>query len=168
MKKIIISLLFLLGCVTPTLTATDFPGLSVKVIQETPKWTYYGVGAPIDSRTIATAAHVVNEGLEAKILGHRIRKIDTIYHRDMIEPIVLLRIQDTFRFGPDEIFKRAVGDLKPDRVITLRGIFPWDIYEVVGGDSGSPILNKSGELIGLIYGWQDIGGGHRRPLYLRF
>ena len=36
--------------------------------------------------------------------------------------------------------------------VTHRGTFKWENYKPKKGDSGSPVVNKHGELVGVVYG----------------
>lgn len=76
------------------------------------------------------------------------------------EPYVILEVNN---FWCDE--PTAIRAGPPHKVRTRRGEFLWVNYEPKHGDSGSPIFDKEGFLIGLVYGWDKFGEKCYVPLY---
>ena len=77
-----------------------------------------------------------------------------------IEPSVIVVSLKSHKFFNRDIFK--IGNGTAYKVITRRGTFKWIGYKTKPGDSGSAVVNRKGELIGIVY-------GHRgdKPIYLR-
>ena len=103
----------------------------------------YGHGVLVDSRTLVTVAHVVDK--PGRYLVSRASLHGTTRRRIRY---IRARYTGTFNLG------RSVEGLSVltldhsmhcDRFAELRGIEP--------GDSGSPILGKRGEVVGLITGY---------------
>ena len=160
----IISLL-LSGCLHPGI---------VKVYQEKETGGHrIGTGVVINKNFIITAHHVIRgEGkctVRIPILHNRIhfkkRALPLLVRNyKNIEPVVLMQPTGDdidYEFNKDSIFK--IGEGEPYKAITRRGDFLWENYRPKPGDSGSAIVTKHGELVGILY-------GHRKdktPIYLR-
>lgn len=135
-----------------------------------------GTGAVIGPYSIITVAHVVEDqdmvmvdvGLHdfvwrgARVVG---------FLKGSPEDIVLLQL-----LGDEPIegkyFRLKTGYQQPSYVVTHRGIFMWQPGVITPGDSGSPILNPSGDVIGLVHGYYiatrvGIIATFRRPAWKR-
>lgn len=51
----------------------------------------------------------------------------------------------------------TLGSGPPAGVLTKRGFLPWEIGTLRPGDSGSPVLDASGKLVGLVSGRTELG-----------
>jgi hypothetical protein len=116
-----------------------------------------GTGAVIGPFSIITVAHVVtNQDVvlvdvgEFDIAWQGARVVGFI--RGTPEDIVLLQL-----LGDDGIkgdyFRLRTGYKQASHVVTTRGVFNWQPGILTPGDSGSPILNPSGDVIGLVHGY---------------
>ncbi len=156
----IIILSLLIGCVSPI-------GRVVKVCDGDPdKCFATGHGAIIGPHKVVTAYHVVdNSASKMEVQAHIARfykhlKVKHWYPMEIEElilypgnrePIAVLRIDgEKYLWCHDDIF--TVGTGPPHIAITGRGKFLWSKYIPAKGDSGSPVVNKDGELVGVIWG----------------
>jgi len=154
-------ILIIHGCVTP------YSGRYVRVWQKSQdgKW-YTGNAAVIGVNRIVTAYHVadLSDNLQVRIRRWP-HKCATFVIIDMYlskyEPYVILECKD-IKFNKNSIFE--IGNGKPYKVITHRGVFKWKRYVPKRGDSGSPVINIRGKLIGVVYGFKN--GRIRKPLFI--
>lgn len=117
-----------------------------------------GTGAVIGPYSIITVAHVVrNESVVMVDVGRRVFKwkaarVVGFLHASP-EPIVLLHLLGDKRIE-GHYFRLRTGYKSPSYVITPRGVFDWQPGAITPGDSGSPVLNLSGDVIGLVHGYR--------------
>ncbi len=163
--------LIMMGCCGTKASSSGKPFTIVQYSAVDKMW-YRGIAAPVSSNTVVTAWHVVNESKVAKITkktwikGDRDITITKIFHpNDGPEPWVILTMAGKSIFKQRDIFIVASKCFEPYKVITKRGTFYWRYYKVIGGDSGSPIINEHGELVGVVYGWRPTKNGNK-PLYI--
>jgi len=156
--------LLLTGCRTPSVVQ-----IWQKDLRDN-KW-YRGTGVVVAEDKVITPYHVVDGGQTCRIVVSKLPLKYKEFHRQkyiMIdgntEPFVILTpFNHEYRFAKRKVF--PIGTGAPYRVITLRGIFFWNSYSAMSGDSGSAVVNGKGELIGIVYGHKH---GHRdRPIFLR-
>ncbi|MGE0706546.1 MAG: hypothetical protein AB7N76_17835 [Planctomycetota bacterium] len=122
-----------------------------------------GRGAAIDETHVVTVAHVVGARREVRVALSPLhettaRVVGTL--PGSAEPLVVLELQRTdgvwgqlfgFQgFAPAQRFTRGAGE--PERVIGQRGPVAWVDGALRPGDSGSPVLDRAGRLIGLVSG----------------
>lgn len=113
---------------------------------------WWGTGAVIGKRLIITVDHAIgqqeiviidvdDELVAGKVVG-RIRAEP--------ESLVLIQLFDSHPGFEDGHFQMTRAYPHPYIVVTQKGVFGWNPGVVVPGDSGSPVLNKYGEIIGLV------------------
>jgi len=144
----LLCLLLLSGCISNKV---------VKINQYCEDISWHGTGIVISENKIMTVAHVVNKGDSCTVevndwFRRRVTCVKSQYiHKGDREPIVILKPDDEYRFAKKNILRIGFGNI-PYKVITLRGTFLWDKYLPKKGDSGSAVINKYENLIGIIYG----------------
>lgn len=163
-------LMFLIALALTTLggCATGGPsGRIVAVLDGHPNdYAGRGHGAIIGPHQIVTAYHVVDGVATSHIMFAHASKVYSClraskWHamtlKEIIvtpgnrEPLAILEVEgDKFLWCQDDIF--TLDDGKPYKAITGRGTFLWDKYVPTKGDSGSPVVNRAGNMIGVIYG----------------
>ncbi len=121
-----------------------------------------GSGAVLDSKIVLTVAHVIKKQQMAMVdVGKFERKwaaarvVGRIHAKP--EDIIILQLVGEDSFPKIEYFKRGAGLPLPSVMVTTKGVFPWNPGSIVSGDSGSPVLNIDGELIGLVVGYRVPG-----------
>lgn len=131
--------------------------------------TIMGSGAVISSDTVITAAHVVQDA-NGKRLGHVwvdphgdgvtwIRADVVVYVAAPVEPVAVLRLNvDSSSaagfagFSPADCYAFSTGGQDPHAVVTQRGPYRWMVGRIAPGDSGSPVVDSRGSLLGLVWG----------------
>jgi hypothetical protein len=89
----------------------------------------------------------VDSGIYGRLLGFSGFKQDDQfnYHK---KGIVMCR-----RCGrPSPKATSTAAHSRPHRIVTARGVTPWQGKSLKPGDSGSPVINSNGKLIGLLVG----------------
>ncbi len=129
-----------------------------------------GNGVILSHDTVLTVKHLVKDPSDVKIWYWRdnrwrknrgfwkkaevIREIST----NGYEPLVLLKVLgykedpgffDWRGFEEKDIYKLSVNRI-PGKIVTGRGSYLWGEECIIKGDSGSPVVDKSGALVGLI------------------
>jgi hypothetical protein len=129
-----------------------------------------GNGVILSHDTVLTVKHLIKDPSDVKVWYWRdnrwrrnkgfwkkaevIREIPT----NSYEPLVLLRVLgykkdpgffDWRGFEEKDIYKLSVNRI-PGKIVTGRGSYLWGEECVIEGDSGSPVVDKSGALVGLI------------------
>lgn len=161
MRYIILFLLSLLvSCAIPA-------GKVVKVCDGEPgRRCPLAHGAIIGPSKVVTAYHVVDQATaSSQVTAHIARfyenlKVKHWYPMEInqlilspgnLEPVVVMTVDgEKYLWCRSDIFDVGYGE--PYKTITGRGEFLWSEYVPTRGDSGSPVLNEDGELVGVIYG----------------
>jgi hypothetical protein len=162
------------GCATLATLATVSPGRGVDVVR-LEAWTG-GRGAVIGPDRVLTVAHVVGGAAPDDLYvvvhpggyGH-VRARPVLRRRAAPESLVVLEVETRqgllgdllgfAGFAPGDRF--APGRGAPARIDTRRGLAAFQGAALEPGDSGSPILDAQGGLVGLLSGRS--GGA---PLYV--
>ena len=129
-----------------------------------------GNGVILSSDTLLTVKHLVKDPLDVKIWywrDNRWRKNKGYWIRAEVvreiptrgfEPLVLLRVPgykknpgffDWKGFKKKDTYKLGINT-SPYKIITGRRSFLWGKECIRPGDSGSPVVNEKGNLVGLI------------------
>jgi len=145
MKKLLSLLILLSACAAP--------GERVTVVGINKEGTHYSRsnGAVVGDKYVMTAFHCVNGTDELWVDG---MPVDHVFvYRTFPEPIVILRIaSEEPIWDEDEIFNiDKMG--RHHQIIGPAGPRDWEVNTVVEGDSGSPVVDEDGELIGVISGY---------------
>ena len=115
-----------------------------------------GTGAVIGPYLIITAAHVIKNQdvvlVDVGIDDYNWKGARVVaFLKASTEDIVLLQL-----LGDEPIegnyFRMKTGNRTPRYVVTHRGVFNWQPGIVTPGDSGCPILNANGDVIGVVHG----------------
>lgn len=148
------------------LTACSFQTQFARVYDGHPRHAKgRGHAAVVGTNTVVTAYHVIDHSVDNPYSTTHVGKTYSkwgIVHRyypmdvsHMVvtpknrEPVVFLKSRDNKKLWNKHL---NIGRGLPYKVVTSRGTFPWYTYKSEKGDSGSPILNKNGELVGLVWG----------------
>lgn len=123
-----------------------------------------GRGAVVSDRHVLTVAHVLQGRAQVFVAtGRDGGWVAARVVRRQVgdpEPLVLLELEvDEGAFGlllgfdgfaGEQVL--AAGDGAPTSVLTARGLQPWTPGVLLPGDSGSPVLDATGALVGLVSG----------------
>lgn len=156
MRALVLALVLLAGCsVSPR---------SVGVQAELGGPT--GRGAVVGPTQVLTVAHVVGNRNEVWVATSRrnrvwVRARVSRRYRAVPEDVVLLELEvsDGFfgelfgftGFSSADAFPTRRGQA-PTAVLTRRGLLAWEPCTLLPGDSGSPVLDSRGDLVGLVVG----------------
>lgn len=146
----LIALLLFAGCASADSYRPSNLGTTGLAVSVTRGWVN-GTGAVVGSRTVITSAHVVvNVSGTIRVNGRRATLSHTVPStHDRIAILELATGEKGFK--PIEIFQ-IVPNRIPYQVWTLRGEHRFEDSKIVGGDSGSPVLDYSGYLMGVVDG----------------
>lgn len=139
-------------------------------------WTL-GAGAVIQGGRVLTVAHVLNGAteIEAEVNGRMISVNARVERRIKAVPedLIELRLEESDGFlgfggfDADEVLEVASGE--PSQLWSSSGLFNLPCASFAG-DSGSPMLDPEGRLVGLLVGdlggspvWSSIPGRERAP-----
>ena len=146
MKKCL-AVLFLVGCATlpnpPPKKAAEIPR-PLKIVCK----NGHGHGVPISRNVIITVGHVGQDAIYAEQGKH---KLPLLKVAEYITPGESEKVV-VFQVANPVLIYYEVGRGNPYTVDTPRGNIDWRDYIPVAGDSGCPVLNKHGEVIGLVSG----------------
>lgn len=162
--------LILISCATADKTRTPTPyGQLVTV------GTLYerGTGAVISSREVMTIYHTVDSGPPyAGGRPARIVAIDGGSHSS--DPIVILEVDIDFFSEDDDWdddsdrqqfhpFPKGIGN----QVVTRHGSYGVKENRTVPGDSGSPVIDLDGRLVGIVRGTAEYPDGRQETSWVR-
>jgi hypothetical protein len=143
-KLVLVLLLFATGCITIPGSRPEDAGDTTGLWTSVQHRGHTGSGAVVGKNLIATVSHVVrNSSLVWVSGGLPAKEVERIATQGY-EEIVILRV--SYDFDDEHIFK--LGNGQPHEIWGPRGRQPWSPSEVIPGDSGSPVLDKDGLLVG--------------------
>ena len=149
----LLAVLLVVGCVfglRPIEAPPAITGAWVSVWYKTGKTAYRGSGAPVGKHLVATVAHMVSS---TTFVGS-VRAEEVFRIKTNVEDIVFLRVNPSF--DKEEIFDIKPGSY-PREIWTRRGSRPVRPSRVILGDSGSPVLDLEGNLVGHVSAISDYG-----------
>jgi hypothetical protein len=171
--RLLLSLLFplLLSCSAVEAPGSPPPLKIVRVNNVADGRHTVGNAAIVGEHLAITAHHVAYESGQSNLFittkngkvfvaWHNVAVIENIHSLLNEEPVSILRL-DSGGFRSLGSYHLGLGT--PTSVETHRGIFSWESYRSKPGDSGSPILNSKGEVVGLVWGHDGSGS----PIMLR-
>lgn len=175
LKYIIILVLFLVGCGSlPTIPRGHYSAHGRAVEFHTSGTRdKIGMGAVIGKNTAITAFHIVELNTSYWIKPYAVLQFRAQMDKlcpSSPESIAVLKLNDNTMFkgwNHQDIFSIDSDNDEPVKVITGRGCFFWEHYVPEPGDSGSPVVDKDGELVGLVYGWNEYTDNVRKPIMIR-
>ena len=115
--------------------------------------TDYATGVVVGFRYVATVEHVV-DGRQQMTVNGRAAKVHKVIQATPENIVILYTEEEVFQ--EQDIFRVTPG-ANPYEVLTLRGLQLFSPSQIIDGDSGSALLNRQGELVGLVVGrWTPI------------
>lgn len=171
MKKLFLLLFLLVGCQTPNHTEM---GKVMPIIARafSGEVSMGGSSAIVGPNEVLTVEHVtriqdyptelfISKSLYLFNVDVKL-KIEKTWPGSR-EKIVLLSNNSILGWGESDIWEIASDYNDPKWVVTPRGTFLWSQYRAEKGDSGSPVADSSGRLIGLVWGFYT---DNRQPIYM--
>ena len=115
--------------------------------------TDFSSGVVVGFRYVATVEHAV-EGRQRMTVNGRAARVHKIIQTTPENIVILYTEEEVFR--EQDIF-RVVASADPYETQTLRGSHLFRPSRIIDGDSGSALLNRRGELVGLVVGrWTPV------------
>jgi len=167
MKKLF-ALLLLSACACVSSPGVRPPGIEDNItglVVKVQHGQVSGTGAVIGEHLVATVAHVTKDASTVWICGGKRSRQVMVIPTTGFEAIIVLETDDTWGgWSEEEIFKIKAGG-KPSEIWTLHDKQPFKPSHVIPGDSGSPVLDQLGNLIGHVSACRYCGTDDQTTIY---